>query len=175
MIEEIWKPIVEYDGLYEVSNLGRIKTKDNIIKKFVYTKDKYFRTSLYKNKKRKSFLVHRLVAQAFIPNPENKPQINHINGIKDDNRVENIEWCTQFENMQHAIKNHLNKPLRGSKHPNSRKTNQYDLNNNFIKQWDTITSASEYYKVCKTCIRDCCIGKQKKSKGFIWKYGDKSD
>ena len=116
---EIWKDIEEYEGLYQVSNLGRIKgfyiwngreysKKEHFLnpyKRYV-NKNLEYRTNvvaLAKNKKKKEFKVHRLVAKAFIPNPENKPSVNHIDSNPLNNIVENLEWCTPKENTQHAI------------------------------------------------------------------------
>ena len=104
MEEEIWKPIKEFEGYYEVSNMGRVRSlnykrtgKKKILKNIEDYKG-YLEVGLTKNGKRKQFKVHRLVAEAFIPNPENKPCIDHINTVKSDNRVENLRWVTYKEN-----------------------------------------------------------------------------
>jgi glucan-binding YG repeat protein len=125
-MEEIWKDIPGYEYLYQVSNYGKIKslnrkctTKSNSFRlhnekllKLNIDKYGYVRTGLFKNKV-KLWCVHRLVAICFIPNPENKLQINHKNGIKTDNKVENLEWCTQSENMTHAYGTGLRQGYKG--------------------------------------------------------------
>ena len=109
MEEEIWKPIKDYEGLYEVSNLGRVKSlnyrgtgKEKILKN-TERSNGYLAIGLIKNGKTKMFRVHRLVAEAFIPNPENKPCVDHINTIRDDNRVENLRWVTYKENNNNQL------------------------------------------------------------------------
>ena len=110
--QEIWKQLENYEGLYEVSNFGNIKSLGNNkekcekIMKGTIAKG-YVRVTLRKNNIAKISLVHRLVARQFIPNLEKKEQVNHINGIKSDNNVDNLEWNTAFENMQHASCNNL--------------------------------------------------------------------
>ena len=108
---EIWKDIQGYEGLYQVSNLGRVKSltkryKDVECLKF-YEWDGYKIVGLHKNRQRTAYRVHRLVALAFVPNEQGKPQVNHINGDKSDNRASNLEWCTGSENMKHAYSNGL--------------------------------------------------------------------
>lgn len=101
----MWKDIKGYENLYKVSKLGDIYSciSKKILRKNM--RNTYYIIQLTKNKKRKSFQIHRLVAEAFIPNLENKPFINHINYNRLDNRVENLEWCTQKENVNHSICN----------------------------------------------------------------------
>ena len=111
---EIWKTIIEYPN-YEVSSEGRVRnTKTGRVLRPCTNKDGYQRVGLRLNGGQNRILIHRLVAHSFIPNLENKPQVNHINGIKTDNRVENLEWSTNSENQKHAYKNRLKSYYGGS-------------------------------------------------------------
>jgi hypothetical protein len=118
-VNEVWKDIEDYPN-YQISNFGRVKSKERItnvgiknvkeikreerILKLFHNKKGYAQTILYRDKKPHPVKIHRLVANAFIPNPENKPQVNHIDGDKNNNRIDNLEWCTQTENIQHSYK-----------------------------------------------------------------------
>lgn len=114
MIEEIWKPVVGYEGLYEVSSYGRVKSlckydsrnrfRDGRIIRLFTDGLGYLRAQLYSNSKRKSFLVHRLVAQAFIPNPDNLPQVNHRDENPSNDNVDNLEWCDGKYNVNYGTR-----------------------------------------------------------------------
>lgn len=130
---EIWKDIKGYEGKYQISSYGRVKRIDHYsgnwhfperILKLRYTKrDHYTVIRLTgSNRTAHDYRVHRLVAQAFIPNPENKATVNHIDGNKNNNHVENLEWNTREENMQHAYKHHLKKPMKGALNANAKLT-----------------------------------------------------
>lgn len=125
----------------------------------------YLRVDLLCRKKS----IHRLVAEAFIPNPENKPEVNHLNG-KTDNRVASLEWATTSENIQHAWNNGLKEKRFGAKNHKSKKTLQYDSQGNFIKQWESMNEASKQLNIDRPSISNCCLGKRKTAGGFIWKY-----
>lgn len=126
-MQEIWKDIVGYEGLYQVSNLGNVKSfkkdKNGILLKPGKNTSGYLYVILYKNINKKCITIHRLVMLAFKKNIFNKLEINHINGIKTDNTVENLEWCTCSENIKHAYKIGL-KTAKGENHNRSKLTNE---------------------------------------------------
>lgn len=101
---EIWKDIAGYEGLYQISNYGNIRNSKGRLLKYYENHKGYYKVGLNKNGKNSKFRVHRLVAQMFIPNPHEYPQVNHIDGNKQNNNVTNLEWCTNTENQIHAVK-----------------------------------------------------------------------
>lgn len=190
-MEEIWKDIEGYEGLYQISNLGRIRSLDRVVVtkrntrtnlkgmllKSTKDRDGYLQVVLSKQSKLTTVKVHRVVAKHFIDNPENKTQINHLNGVKNDNRVENINWCTNSENNKHAYDTNLKKP-RGkwiSLDWNAKKVEQYDLKNNFICSYDSIAKASNALGISKTSISRCCSGHSKTTIKYVFKYATKSN
>lgn len=102
MESETWKDVAGYEGLYQVSNLGRVKNRDKLMKLRI-KRDGYVGVVLFKDGRRKDELVHRLVAKAFIENAKEKPEVNHRDGVRTNNCVSNLEWCTRSENMRHKI------------------------------------------------------------------------
>lgn len=178
---ENWKDIVDYEGIYQVSSLGRVR---NITPKTItYSKfhielsSERFVPQCYSRgylsvhiQKGKNTRVHRLVAQAFLENPKNHPVVNHINGIKDDNRVENLEWCTISENTLHGI--HVlktSKQKKGDANPMSKKVYQYSKVGDLIKEWGSVKEV-ETAGFHASNVGSCCLGKVNSAHGFFWSY-----
>ncbi len=110
---EIWKDVIGFEGLYQVSSLGKVKNRKLLNIKPQINTHGYEYVSLYKNSLKKHYSIHRLIALHFIPNPENKKCVNHIDGNKLNNSLNNLEWCTSSENNIHALENNLRKPRKG--------------------------------------------------------------
>ncbi|CAG8845892.1 34468_t:CDS:1, partial [Gigaspora margarita] len=161
-IMEIWLPIANSDLL--VSNLGRIKNnKGKIFRLSACKRSGYVRTDIKINGVRIQTSAHILVAKAFIPNLENKPYVNHINGIKYDNWAVNLEWVTPKENAERKV---FPNPGRG----NSRQIVQKTLDGNVVQVWNSIRLASESLKISENAISQCCRGIQNSAKGWYWAY-----
>lgn len=165
-MEEIWKDIQGYEGKYQVSNLGRVKSlRGNKLLK-LSERTGYLRVALTINYNCKFFSVHRLVAECFLPNINNLPQVNHKDGIKTNNNMLNLEWCTNKENVRHAWKNNLcNNNLR-----KNRQILQLDENGNVLKVWERFSEIEENLKITRKNICSCCHGKRKRAGGYIWKF-----
>ena len=183
-MKEIWKDIKGYEGIYQVSNLGKVKRITFIngtckmpCERFMTPTDNgngYLIVGLSKNGKRKNFYLHRLVAETFIPNPENKPEVNHKKGNRYDNRAKKLEWVTSSENQNHAkevlkVKYNL-EGLNISREKQKRKVAMLDKNGNVIKVFDSIADAGRYINAGFSGICGCCRGVYKTIKGYKWKY-----
>lgn len=165
-MSETWK-VIHLNTNYEVSNLGRVRNKKGLLLKPQKTEKGYLRVDLSKDGKTKHYKVHRLVASAFIPNKNNLPQINHKDENKQNNRVDNLEWCTHKENTQHAFKTGLyDNKLNMIRKP----VVQYDLKFNKIKVWSCAEEVKNKLNIGH--IASVCKGERKTAGGYIWRYLD---
>ena len=217
MIEEIWKDVVGYEDRYQVSNIGRVRSKDIILHKsdgkIEFRKGKIVKLQLSKtgyfkylfsngsDKPRKLMLIHRVVAMAFLPNPLNKPNIDHINTIRTDNRLENLRWCTQSENNRnpitmtkyrkkgeysHSKETRVKIGLAGLGRKASKKTLEklhlrghevamFEKSGKFIRFFRSPYFAGREIGCCKTHIIACCNQKRKATGGYMWRWKEKWD
>jgi len=161
---EIWKDIKDYEGLYQVSNLGNVKSlrTNNLLKP---SNGEYKQVTLCNKGKRKTIAIHRLVAETFIDNPFNKKQVNHKDENKHNNCVNNLEFCTHKENMNYGTKQE-----RESRIKTKYNVLQYDLEGNFIKKWFNLREITLNTNYKKENIMYCCEGKYKQAYGYIWRY-----
>lgn len=160
-MKEIWKDIKGYEGIYQVSNLGRVKSKRCILRPG--NNKGYMTVALSNYGKVKYFQVHRLVAQAFIPNPNNLPEVNHRDEKSTNNKVDNLEWCTPSYNNSYnglAKKKGLLKRIP---------IVQFSLDGKFIREWSCAGDVEKELGINHRAIYQCCKGRTKSSGGFKWK------
>ena len=170
-MKEIWKDIVGYEGLYQVSNLGRVRSiKKNQVLSPKKNWDGYLRIQLWRKQHNVYVSIHRLVAEAFISNPGNKPFVNHKNGTKNDNRVENLEWCTQKENIKHAFKTGLSKPSPKNWSVASKPVIQLTKEGEFIREYPSQIEVERMLGICRTNVSAVCLGKHKTAGGYVWRF-----
>lgn len=198
--KQIWKDIEGYEGKYQVSNTGKVRSlnyrrtgKTKMLKQDTNNLG-YKLTVLYKNHKSKTYLVHRLVALAFISNPLNLPQVNHIDENKTNNAVWNLEWCTPKYNSNYGTrlercskglrgknkgkhhtdetKRKISEAMKGQNHPNSKPILMFTLDGVFIRRFNCVADANEYLGKPRNIdnISICARGKNKTAYGYIWKY-----
>lgn len=178
-MEEIWKDIEGYEGLYQVSNFGNVRSiprkgtyKTVHILKPGKTRKGYFQVILTKNSIGKPFRIHRLVAKAFIPNLNNLPQVNHKDGNKLNNCVDNLEWCTNEYNMKESWRLGLRDNIYKKGKENSRSViiNQYNFQGEFVKKWYCVRDIERELNFDNRNICACARHKRKSAYGFIWRY-----
>lgn len=165
---EIWKDVVGYEGLYQVSNKGNVRSLDRKVNYLHGTKinkgkmlkpgnnaDGYLFVTLSKNNVVRPARINRMVATAFIPNPNNLPSVNHKDKNRTNNNVENLEWCTVEYNNRYS---------------NAIKIVQYDMSGNPVAEWDAISDAARETGINLSNIAQCCRGFRKSAGSYIWKY-----
>ena len=181
-MEEIWKTIEGFEGLYEVSNLGRVRSLDRVrkagygstanVKGKILTPQylkgtKYSVVTLCRNEAGKHYLIHRLVATAFIDNPYNLPEVNHKDENPSNNNVSNLEWCDRKYNNNYGTARDRASRTRG------KVVVQYDIEGNEISRYWSAREAARQIGKSQAAISRCCLGEYKSAYGYIWKY-DKS-
>lgn len=181
---EIWKDIKDFEGLYQISNLGKVKSlpryvknihgqrivKEKILKNQINKKG-YYSVVLRKNNKSYTKEIHRLIGIAFIENKNNYSCINHIDGNKLNNKLDNLEWCSYKHNINEAYRLGLNRYTNLINFKNlPKKVLQFDKNNNFINEFESIRKASKITNVCYNSIWLNCCGKQRYAGGYTWKF-----
>lgn len=171
---EVWKSVVGYEDYYEVSNFGRVKSLERVdcrgrlqeerILKPAKNRGGYLYITFSKIRKQRSLMIHRLVAEVFIENPDNLPQVNHKDENKENNRVENLEWMTAKKNANYGTRNERMTKAK------SKPVYQYTLDGEFVKEWPSANEVQRQTGWWQPIISSCCRGKKKSAYGYIWKY-----
>lgn len=184
MNTEQWRPIEEFEGFYKVSNFGHIRSLDRVViskrgipmtfkgkelKCFVATNG-YKNVILKKSGIEYPQIVHRIVAKAFLPNPNNLPQVNHKNEVKTDNRVSNLEWCDVSYNAKY--KDAQKRRYKNGGGRRKRPVNQFTTDGRFLRTFQSIAEAAKAVGAKQNAITHCCQGRFKTSMGYRWRYAD---
>ena len=164
-----WRDVPGYEGLYVISSDGKLLSFAHGLMHPRKDADGYYYTSLCKNGRLTCRRVHRIVAEAFVPNPDGKPTVNHRNEIKTDNRVCNLEWATVAEQNAYGTRT-----MRAAQHhrggAQKKPVLMYEKNGTFIKRWDAIRSAAVALNICKRNISACCNGRARSAGGYVWRF-----
>ena len=180
---EVWKDYKDYEGLYQASNLGRMRSLDRWVKsksgsvrlckgkilKLCTDKYGYLNVGLWKNNKVKTYLVHRIIAETFLPNTDNLPCVNHKDENPLNNVASNLEWCTYSYNNSYGtrLERVRDKQINGKK---SKPVLQYTIDGEVVREWPSAMDAERNGGFSSACICMCCKGKIKKHQGCIWRY-----
>ena len=182
-MKEIWKDVVGYEGLYQVSNMGNVRSLN--WKNCGYTRNLwlkphnkgYFQVELVKNKKKKTFVVHRLVSVAFIPNPDNLPCVNHKDENKQNNCVDNLEWCDYGYNNRYSMNLHPERYVGIHRKPTPKYGKrkcypiiQISLNGEIVREWENSRAIFLETGMSDWSISECCRGNRKTAYGYKWQY-----
>ena len=183
-MKEIWKPICGYEGLYEVSNIGRIRSLDRRVKNrhgFAVKKGKliatakvsgndYRKVSLWKNNKGENALVHRIVAQAFVPNPDDLPEVNHKDENKENNNADNLEWCDRIYNANYGTSIQRIVEKRKGVPVGEQPIIQFTKDGLFVARHESAMKAAESVGGSNSAIGKCANGRSKTSYGYVWAW-----
>ena len=170
MYKEIWKDIEGFEGLYQISNFGKVKSlhnrggiKERILKPYK-KKNGYLQVKLRNKNHIKYETIHRLVAQAFLPNPTKLPSINHKDENKENNNVDNLEWCSVGYNNTYGSR------IESLKRKLNRRIKQYDLEGKFIKEYESVKQASQENNISMGNISSCAKGRYAQTHNYVFKY-----
>lgn len=169
-MDEIWRDIEGYEGLYQISNKGNVKSLYKGSERILRPWDNgcgYMNIGLFKNGMLKCIKVHRLVAITFIPNPYKLPEVNHKDENKKNNCVDNLEWMIHRDNLNYGTRNER------AGYSRSKPILQYSKSGEFIREWQGSREVERVLGIYNTSIIQCCKGNRKSAGGFIWKYKEK--
>lgn len=177
-MNEIWKDIKGYEGKYQVSNLGRVVNLErNTEMKAIVRSNGYLSVNLTKNGKCKTLSVHRLIAEAFIPNLQGLPCVNHIDENKCNNTITNLEWCTYQENTRKYMDNHPGCFRSNNRRPRIKRphkhffaVDQVSMNGDVVKTWENISAIKHETGWSDWSIAECCRGNRQSAYGYKWRY-----